>query len=52
MRQPVSKTMPWWKPEIGPREYDLVKSVLESNYVNDGAVTEQFEAEIRFALIL
>jgi len=30
-------------PEIGPEEYGQVKAVLDSNYLNDGAVTEEFE---------
>ncbi len=39
-------TVPWWVPEIGPREYELVKGVLDSNYLNDGEVTERFERKI------
>lgn len=46
----MSKTIPWWQPEIGAAEHDLVKRVLESNYINDGAVTEEFEARIRTLL--
>jgi perosamine synthetase len=38
--------IPWWAPEIGPHEYDAVRGVLESNYVNEGAVAEEFESRI------
>ena len=38
----MSQTIPWWRPEIGPNEYSLMREVLESNYVNDGDVTEEF----------
>jgi perosamine synthetase len=38
--------IPWWMPEIGPKEYDLVKGVLDSNYLNDGDVTERFERKL------
>jgi perosamine synthetase len=40
------KTIPWWSPQIGPRELELVKEVLESGYVNEGEVTERFERQI------
>ena len=33
------KTIPWWEPEIGEAERDLVVQVLASNFVNDGDVT-------------
>jgi perosamine synthetase len=42
----MSQTIPWWRPEIGPNEYSLMREVLESNYVNDGDVTEEFERRI------
>jgi perosamine synthetase len=42
----VSMKIPWWMPEIGPKEYDLVKGVLDSNYLNDGDVTERFERKL------
>ncbi len=38
--------VPWWKPEIGPQEYAQVKAVLESNYINEGDVTSEFESQI------
>jgi perosamine synthetase len=40
------KSIPWWKPQIGNEEPALVTQVLQSNFVNDGEVTEQFEREI------
>src|SRR5437762_6179101 len=40
------KQIPWWKPEIGTEEAALVAEVLRSNFVNDGEVTAQFEAEV------
>ena len=33
-------------PQIGDQELGLVSQVLQSNYVNDGEVTQQFEREI------
>ncbi len=40
------KQIPWWSPQIGEQEQALVSRVLQSNFVNDGEVTEQFEREI------
>jgi perosamine synthetase len=42
----MRKEIPWWTPEIGPLEYDLIRSVLASNYVNEGEVTEEFEGRL------
>lgn len=42
----LSKDIPFWMPEIGATEYGLVKAVLESNYLNDGDVTERFERSL------
>lgn len=42
----MSRQIPWWKPEIGPDEYGLVKDVLASNYVNEGDVTTRFERRL------
>lgn len=39
-------TIPWWKPEMGGAEYELVKQVLDSNYINEGQITERFEKEL------
>lgn len=42
----MSQAIPWWRPEIGAAEYDLVRGVLESNYVNDGDVADEFARRI------
>jgi perosamine synthetase len=42
----MAKTIPWWSPQIGADEYDLVKRVLESNYINEGEVTALLEQRI------
>jgi len=42
----VNKNISWWTPEIGPLEYDLIRGVLASNYVNEGEVTEAFERKL------
>ena len=38
--------IPWWKPQIGKTEYRLLKQVLESNFINEGTLTLQFQKEI------
>lgn len=42
----MNRTIPWWMPQMGGAEYQLVKQVLDSNYINEGQVTERFENEI------
>lgn len=42
----MTRKIPWWEPQTGPVEYDLVRGVLKSNFLNDGDVTSQFEARI------
>lgn len=37
------KAIAWWTPQMGPTEYGLVRDVLDSNYLNEGEVTTQFE---------
>jgi perosamine synthetase len=44
------KTIPWWRPETGDEERELVLRVLASNYLNDGDVTTEFER--RMAAVL
>lgn len=46
MSPDISKTIPWFAPEVGEREKELVLEVLESNYLNDGKVTRLFETGI------
>jgi perosamine synthetase len=38
--------IPWFGPEVGDREKQLVAEVIDSNYINDGAVTRRFESEV------
>lgn len=38
--------IPWWQPSIGEAEYELVRGVLESGYINDGASTRELEARL------
>ena len=42
----MTKTIPWWSPQITGQEYALVKDVLDSDYLNDGDVTTRFEQEV------
>ncbi len=42
----MSRSLPWWEPQIGTVELPLVREVLESNYVNEGNVTAAFEVRI------
>jgi perosamine synthetase len=39
----TATTIPWWEPEVGLEERDAVVRVIESNYLNDGDVTAEFE---------
>ena len=40
------KEITWWRPELGSTEHGRVSEVLASNYINEGAITEEFEARI------
>jgi len=42
--------IPWWRPETGSEEREMVLGVLESNYLNDGDVTTEFERRMAMAL--
>lgn len=42
----VRPLVPWWTPQIAGREYEFVKQVLDSNYINEGEFTERFERAI------
>ncbi len=42
----AEKFIPWWEPSLGAEEQRLVLKVLESNYLNDGEVTEEFERRL------
>jgi len=39
-------SIPWFLPELGSQEEIRVVSVLQSNYINDGDVTREFENEM------
>jgi perosamine synthetase len=45
-----STTIPWWRPETGVEERAMLLGVLESNYLNDGDVTTEFERQMAAAL--
>lgn len=38
------KSYPWWKPVVGEREWTEVRKVLESQYLNEGTVADEFES--------
>ncbi len=38
--------IPWWHPELGAEEAQRVVAVVESNFPNDGADTDEFAARI------
>ena len=42
----VATKIPWWRPEVGAEERDALVRVIESNYVNEGEVTAEFERRI------
>ena len=42
----MSHGISWWTPQIGDLEYSRIKAVLDSGYLNDGEVTQEFESKI------
>jgi perosamine synthetase len=42
----MTPSIAWWSPQMTGSELPLVEAVLDSNYVNDGEVTEEFERRI------
>jgi len=46
----ATKPIPWWRPETGDEEREMVLRVLASNYLNDGDVTTEFERRMAAAL--
>jgi perosamine synthetase len=40
------KSIPWWSPQTTANDYKFVKKVLQSNYLNEGEVTEEFERKL------
>jgi len=45
MKKNLTK-IPWWQPQLGKKEYSLLKKVLVSNFPNEGTVTTEFETKI------
>jgi perosamine synthetase len=41
-----ARPIPWFRPQFDEREHARVAAVLASNYVNDGAVTREFEKRV------
>lgn len=42
----ITPTIPWWEPRVTGHEIERLRTVLGSNYFNDGPVTAAFEREI------
>lgn len=42
----MKSDFPWWQPEVGESEQQRVRAVIDSNFINDGAITEEFEGAI------
>lgn len=42
----MNKKISWWQPKIGQLEYELVKQVLDSAFLNDGDYTTAFEERL------
>ena len=42
----MNKTIHWWMPQMTGSEYELVKEVLDINYINEGDYTVRFEKQI------
>jgi perosamine synthetase len=40
---PSTTAIPWWVPAVGAEERDLLMRVVDSNYLNEGDVTAEFE---------
>jgi perosamine synthetase len=42
----TSKKIDWWEPQVGEEERELLLQVLDSNFLNDGEYTTQFEKKL------
>jgi len=42
----IFSSIPWFAPELGDREKELVLEVINSNYLNEGNFTELFEIKV------
>ena len=39
----VNTMIPWWRPDVGAEEREALSRVVDSNYLNEGEVTTEFE---------
>lgn len=46
----MASKLPWWTTEFGTRELELLREVIESNFVNDGGFTTRFENQLAHAV--
>jgi len=42
----MNPKIPWWSPCVTSEDYVMVKNVLDSNYLNEGEITSEFERRI------
>lgn len=42
----MTNSIPWWTPTLTGDEYDRVRAVLDSVYLNDGKITAEFEERV------
>jgi perosamine synthetase len=42
----TTTTIPWWRPEVGAEERAALSRVVDTNYLNDGEVTTEFEKTV------
>jgi perosamine synthetase len=42
----TSKKIDWWEPQVGEKERELLLQVMDSNFLNDGEYTTQFEQKL------
>lgn len=42
----MTHTIPWWVPQMTGGEMEMIRAVVDSNYLNEGEVTERFEAAV------
>ncbi len=42
----MTRSISWWSPEMTGNELALIKRVIDSNFLNDGDVTEEFAQAI------
>lgn len=46
----MTRRLDWWTPQMTGRELEYIAEVIESNYLNDGDVTERFERAVAVKL--